>query len=551
MPITNQAFSKRPQFVLRLTISDPTISDTLYTYTYTAQMTAAGNTTRPFSSGLIWRMDVVTSPGGALVADKGTGTYSYDYRSPASLTGTTNIVVSNTFTINRPPSNGSDITYGLRFIANTSNTTELIGTATSTQTVTVARQAPPPPAAPSWTTTATTDTIRVGTTFSRTYTATGINATGAYSLASGSTLPGNLTLNSNTGQVSGTVAAGADASLTFRLNATGPGGTTLSPIYTLNRVQPLPVWSTTTLDQNAFVGSLFATTVTATGINSSNAYSLASGSLPAGVSLNATTGALTTGANPVSAGVSQNFTFTIRATGPGGSTDSATFTIRRRQPLPVWPFDPVFDTTNLRVGVFYNETAAAANATSYSVVGLPLRGLTFSSNSSGATISGTPTSTSSTTFTIRASNSDNAFQEKTFTFTPKPAFAEWIDQFLQTTTVKRNVQYNDEVSASNATSYALQSGSLPPGILLDNSTGEISGIPTQVGTYDFTIRARNSANESIFTGTLTINVTPAGSGKVWNGSAWADAEFKVWNGSNWVESSTKVWNGSVWADPTS
>ena len=97
----------------------------------------------------------------------------------------------------------------------------------------------------------------------------------------------------------------------------------------------------------------------------------------------------------------------------------------------------------------------------------------------------------------------------------------------------------------------MQSGSLPPGIVLGPGTGILSGIPTTVGLYTFTLRATNASDESIFTGSLTINVEAAGAGSVWNGTTWTAAAFKVWNGSTWTDAPVKVWNGSTWADPIS
>lgn len=557
MPVSNQAFSKRSQHVLVLTISQPSISDTLYTYNYSATMTSAGNTLRPYASGLQWRMDVVSSSG--TVSPKGSGTYSYDFRTGNSLTATRTIASSGSFTINRPSSGSSNATFTLRFTANVAlASAELIGRAISDQSVTVVSQvppAPPPPAAPSWTSTASTTEGRVGTNFSRSYTATGINASNAYALASGNTLPASLTLNASSGLVSGTMAAGTTATLSFRINATGPGGTTLSPIFQISRIQPLPVWNTTSMDLTAIVGESFSTAATATGVNANSAYSVATGSLPPGISLNSTSGIIS--GSTVSAGSSTAFNFTLDATGPGGTTRSATFTINRRQPLPSWTgsgADNTLDTTNLRVGQLYSDSINAINATSYSISGLPARGLGFSSSSSSATISGTPNSTSSFTFTVTAFNADNFSVALTFTFQARSAFAVWVDESLAITSIAKGAPYIDEVSATGAVSYAVFSGALPPGILLNTSNGQIGASnqsATVVGSYTFVIRARNASNDDIFTGSLSITVTPAGSGSVWNGSAWVQAPFRVWNGSLWVEASAKVWNGNVWADPIS
>lgn len=45
------------------------------------------------------------------------------------------------------------------------------------------------------------------------------------------------------------------------------------------------------------------------------------------------------------------------------------------------------------------------------------------------------------------------------------------------------------VPSENATSFALASGALPTGVLLDATTGVISGTPSVSGTFNFTITA--------------------------------------------------------------
>jgi hypothetical protein len=250
----------------------------------------------------------------------------------------------------------------------------------------------------------------------------------------------------------------------------------------------------------------------------------------------------------MSAGVSQTYSFTISAVGPGGTTNSNTFYITRYQALPVWS-DNSLVTNTLRVGVAYSDGVLASNATSYSASGLPSNGISI--NSSNGVVSGTPTSTSSFSFTLYASNSDGDYVSQSFTFSPKAPLATWIDNSISAPTIKKGQSYSDGVSANNAVSYAIQSGALPDGIVLAPSTGVISGTPTTAGSYNFTISATNASSESIFTGTLTITVEPAGSGSVWNGSTWTQAAFKVWNGSTWTDAPVKVWNGSTWADPIS
>jgi hypothetical protein len=304
---------------------------------------------------------------------------------------------------------------------------------------------------------------------------------------------------------------------------------------------PAPSWTTTSFSGTARVGSTVSDTFSASNTTS---YALASGSLPTGLSLSSA-GVVS---GTVSAGTSQNFNFTIRATGAGGSTNSATFTYSRLQPLPVWT-DNTLSTTNLRVGTPYSDSVTASNASEYSATSLTGTGLSF--NTTTRVVSGTPTSTSSFSFSITAKNTDLDGITANYTFTPKPPLPVFTDSTLATTTVKANSSYVDGVVATSATSYSISSGALPPGILLDTNTGEIDGVPTTVGTYTFRVTASNSISETVQTGNLTITVEPAGSGKVWNGTAWVLAPFKVWNGTAWVEAPAKVWNGSAWANPVS
>ena len=93
-----------------------------------------------------------------------------------------------------------------------------------------------------------------------------------------------------------------------------------------------------------------------------------------------------------------------------------------------------------------------------------------------------------------------------FNYQP-PSFS---DSTLQNTSTTVGLSYSDGVSASadgptGAVSYSRFSGTLPPGINLNSSTGVISGTSTTAGTYSFVIRASNTAG-SRDTGTLTIAV---------------------------------------------
>jgi len=135
----------------------------------------------------------------------------------------------------------------------------------------------------------------------------------------------------------------------------------------------------------------------------------------------------------------------------------------------------------------------------------------------------------------------------TVTTSAAPAAPSWIDQALAG--FQAGAAYSDGVSASNATSYGVYSGSLPSGISFNTSTGAVTGTPTISGeSYSFVLSA-SGVGGTITTGTFSGTVAaPSGAGqvKVWSGSAWVYGQPKVWNGSAWVTGTTKVWSGSAW-----
>jgi hypothetical protein len=111
-----------------------------------------------------------------------------------------------------------------------------------------------------------------------------------------------------------------------------------------------------------------------------------------------------------------------------------------------------------------------------------------------------------------------------------------------------NIGYSDSVSASNTSSYSIFSGSFPPGLSLNSSTGAITGAPTEQGSFDFVIRATGGGGATN-TPTLTIEVRPPGkrfidsstsvnltNAKRFDGTQWVDVIIvKRFDGTNWVD----------------
>ena len=177
-------------------------------------------------------------------------------------------------------------------------------------------------AAPVWSTSATLPTFTRNSAYSTTLVATDESgSTITYSAVSGS-LPTGLSLNGSTGVISGTPTS--SLTTTYTVRATDQGGNFVDRAFTITNAGP--VWSTAAGQLTlATVGSSYSTTITATDDSgTAPTLSIISGSLPSGLSLNTTTGAIT--GTPSSA-PAEGSTFTVRATDANSLTADRTFSI--------------------------------------------------------------------------------------------------------------------------------------------------------------------------------------------------------------------------------
>ena len=216
------------------------------------------------------------------------------------------------------------------------------------------------------------------------YTITALNSPTSYNAVN---LPAGLSVNTSTGVISGAPTVAGTTNVTISaVNATGTGTATLTLIVPLQ-----PPVITSALSATGTAGSAFSYTITAS--NSPTSYG-ASG-LPAGLSVNTSTGAIT--GTPSAPGTSSVTVSAINATGTGTAT--LTLTVQPTPPPPV--ITSALSATGTAGSVFSYTITASNSPTSYGASGLPAG---LSVNTSTGAITGTPSASGTSSVTLSATN---------------------------------------------------------------------------------------------------------------------------------------------------
>ncbi|MBB4955928.1 hypothetical protein H4S14_003970 [Agrobacterium vitis] len=259
----------------------------------------------------------------------------------------------------------------------------------------------------------------------------------------------------------------------------------------------------------ATVGASYSETVTASGGTASYTYAITSGTLPAGLSLNTSTGEIS--GTPTTA---QSASFTITATDANSATGVASYDITVGASSVTLTLSPSSGAlTTATVGTAYSQSMTTTSGSApytYSGSGLP-DGLSI--DMSTGTITGTPTTAGSYTITVTVSDSASPANTGTGNYTLTVNAAASIAFSPSGGALKEAMAgeaYSQQISATGGTGtliYSLSSGSLPRGMVLNISTGALNG-PLDAGTegdYAFTIQASDS-NGATGTASYTVKV---------------------------------------------
>ncbi|MCC3255200.1 putative Ig domain-containing protein [Xanthomonas campestris pv. armoraciae] len=333
--------------------------------------------------------------------------------------------------------------------------------------------------------------------------ATGGIAPYTYAVTAGA-LPAGITLNGSSGALTGT--PGSVGSFAFSVTATDSTSSTPSQGtrgYILNIAAPPIMVAPSTLPA-ATRGTAYSQTLSASGGTAPYTYALASGALPAGLTL-ASNGTLSGTAT-----VEGSFNFTVTATDAGSFTANQAYSLTVAAPNLVLPASSLPAGT---AGQAYSAsiTPATGGTAPYSyalTAGALPAGVVVDVATGG--LSGTPTVAGTFNFTLTVSDSTPspaAQASRSYTLTIAAPVIVVAPTALPAVT--RGTAYSQTLSASGGTApytYAVSAGNVPAGLTLA-SNGTLSGTATVEGSFNFTVTATDA---NTFTASQAYAVTVAG-----------------------------------------
>ncbi|MBV9762733.1 MAG: putative Ig domain-containing protein [Acidobacteriaceae bacterium] len=313
-----------------------------------------------------------------------------------------------------------------------------------------------------------------------------------YSISAGA-LPAGLALNASTGAVTGVPTAGGTFAFTVQVtDSSSPPQTATQQITAFTVAVRTPLLLACSISSSPQVNVPFSASCTASGGVPPSTYAISAGALPPGLSLNAATGAVT--GTPTHYGP---YSFTVQAKDSGIPPFTATQSISVNV-LPAKLTISCNLSSLAEVGIAYSEGCIAAGGIppyTFSTGSTFLPGGLSQDPTTGA-ITGVPTTPGTSSFIVQVMDSGPPVQTATYAvpnfsvIAPPLAIACDFSNFG-----KVGVPYSTSCVASNGASpytYSIGAGALPAGLVLNASTGTVTGAPTASGRFSFTLKVVDS-----------------------------------------------------------
>jgi hypothetical protein len=312
--------------------------------------------------------------------------------------------------------------------------------------------------------------------------------------------PAWMSISPTTGALTGTPTASGTTSFAVKVTDSSTPAQSKSQNMSVT-VNPLLAITTTSLP-NGVVNTPYSTTLQATGGAGAITWKV-TGTLPPPLTLTSSTGVIA--GTPTTAGT---YNFTVTA------TDSGTPPQSQNQALSITIYTGLtITTTTLPNGVVntaYNASVAASGGTppyTWSATGQPAW---MSISSSTGALSGTPTASGTTNFSVKVTDSSTPPQSKSQNLSVTIIAALSITTTSLPNGTVGTAYSSPALAATGGVSpytWSVPPGKLPPGLSL-SSSGGFSGTPTATGVYNFTVTATDSgtpqqtANQGL---SITIN----------------------------------------------
>lgn len=338
--------------------------------------------------------------------------------------------------------------------------------------------------------------------------ATGGTAPYTYALTGG-VLPAGISVDAATGNLNGTPTAAGTFNFTLTASDSTPSpAAQASRSYLLTIAAPVVAISPPSLPA-ATRGVAYSQVLSASGGTAPYTYAVSAGSLPAGITL-ASNGTLSGTAT-----VDGSFPFTVTA------TDANTFTATQAYTLTVAVPELELPAGNLSAGTagqaYSASIAPATGGTApyaYDLASGTLpTGITIDAATGG--LNGIPTNSGNFSFSLRVTDSSSPAKQATRAYTLTIAPPVVAFNFAPAAGALKDAmageEYAQQITATGGVApliYSISTGSLPAGLILNVSTGELTGtiaVSADVRSYAFTVQVRDN-NGSTGEASYTISV---------------------------------------------